>query len=382
MEAMVGVPGCRRILIVVVAQLLLLTVAAVVSAVLITTLPPATFGMPAQVLTWIILPLSAFLGVFTVMSVLSEPIEQLWSINAKARLKRWVFPSLVGGGALALLAYGVKIVSGFGIFWPGLIEIAAFVVPIAGLSLVALNGLRRYMSVSRGASGITQSLISLAPDTDGLARVRSSFDTEMGRSTTNVRPNPQGFTLAGLTSRPFHDPRDFHWMRAFEEQADEIRTEAEGVLRLHQDKIDIYKYPGLDGEKWKAFSLVARRRPNAINLAACPVTADLLKTVPGYPVFRDAMFSILGPGGEITPHRDVANIYLTAHLGLRVPGNGFIEVAGDRREWCENKFVVFDSSYEHRAVNASSKPRVILLIDFLHPEVTPIESEWVNRVGI
>jgi len=171
-------------------------------------------------------------------------------------------------------------------------------------------------------------------------------------------------------------------MRAFEQNADAIRAEAEAVLKLHAGKISIYNYPGLEGDMWKAFKLVARHEPYEDNLAACPVTAKLLKSVPGYPVFRDAMFSILEPGGVITPHRDVGNIYLTAHLGLRVPPGGFIEVAGERRLWRENEFAVFDSSYEHRAVNDTDGLRVILLIDFLHPEVTGAEREWIRQVHL
>jgi beta-hydroxylase len=43
---------------------------------------------------------------------------------------------------------------------------------------------------------------------------------------------------------------------------------------------------------------------------------------------------------------------------------------------------VFDSSYEHRALNPSNAPRVVLLIDFLHPEITEAEREWIKEIGL
>ncbi|MDP1556298.1 MAG: aspartyl/asparaginyl beta-hydroxylase domain-containing protein [Hyphomonas sp.] len=380
MDAMVGLPGCQRILIVVAAQLLLLSAVAALSIFMMTSAVSA--GPLAEFLTYLVLPLAALLLIYASLKVLSEPVELLWSINAKLRLKRWVFPALAAGVVLCLIAFGAALMTGPAVRWPATVELLAYAVPMGALSLFALNGIKRYLAMRRGASDIARVLAAGSPDTDGLARVRVSFDNEMGRATTNVRPGPQGFNLAGVTSRPFHDPASFPWMRAFEENVGAIRAEAEAVLKLHAGKIDIYKYPGLEGEMWKAFKLVARHQPFEENMAACPITARLLKTVPGYPVFRDAMFSILEPGGVITPHRDVGNIYLTAHLGLRVPEGGYIEVAGERRHWRENAFTVFDSSYEHRAVNETGGLRVILLIDFLHPEITASERDWINRVGL
>ena len=380
MDAMVGLPGCRRILAAIGAQILSLGAAAALSVYLMTSVDGVS--VLAQGLTLLALPLTLLLLVFASLVILAEPVELLWSINAKMRLKAWVFPALGVGAILFLAAYGADLAAGRGARWPVVVEVLAYAVPIGGLGLLALNGLKRYAAMRRGARDIEQVLLSDAPETDGLARVRVSFDNEMGKASTNVRPGPQGFNLAGLTSRPFHDPADFAWMRAFEENADAIRAEAEAVLKLHAGKISIYNYPGLEGDMWKAFKLVARHQPYEENMAACPVTARLLKTVPGYPVFRDAMFSILEPGGVITPHRDVGNIYLTAHLGLRVPAGGYIEVAGERRFWRENAFTVFDSSYEHRAVNETGGLRVILLIDFLHPEVTGPERGWIQQIGL
>lgn len=395
MEALVGLKGCRRTLFVLASQLTLLIVAMAASLFLIFTYAEvnADGSRSAAVLAALVLPLAVIATVYATLTALLEPIELLFSINAKRRLKTWVLPALVVGGAVAAAGivaaffyYGVGSAASLPptAFWSlGVMEALAYAVPLAALGLFGAASVKRYLGMRESAASMTRSLEPVGSEkSDSLARVRLSVATEIGTATTSVRPNPQGFTLAGLTSRPFHDPASFSWMRAFDEKFDEIRAEAEAVLNIHRDHLDKYKYPGLDGDQWQTFNFIARHKPNEANLKLCPVTAALLKTVPGYPVFRDAMFSILGPGGEISPHRDQANIFLTAHLGLLTPAGGFVEVAGRARPWRKGEFLVFDSSYEHRAVNPSDSPRVVLLIDFVHPEITARELAWIQEIGL
>jgi aspartyl/asparaginyl beta-hydroxylase (cupin superfamily) len=88
------------------------------------------------------------------------------------------------------------------------------------------------------------------------------------------------------------------------------------------------------------------------------------------------MFSLLGPGGLISPHSDPENIFLTCHLGLIVPEDCGIEVGGELRRWEEGRCVIFDAAFEHHAFNRSPSPRVLLLIDFLHPHFTEVERRF------
>lgn len=394
MDGMVGLAGCRRIVFILGSQLALLLVAmAFVLTLLSTSIGSADVSAQSfAIFTGSVLPLAIFASLYVTLNALSEPIELVLSINAKHRLNTWVLPALIIGSILAVAAFILavffrdgRVVSGLptALWSAGAIEALAFAIPILALSIFAAGSVKRYLTIRKGTTAMKQSLRPLGLDKDAdLSRLQSSIETEFGTAVTSVRPNPQGFTLAGLTSRPWHDPVSFSWMRAFEETFDEIRAEAEAVLSLHDERVDIYKYPGLDGDQWKAFKFATRHKPIEENLKLCPVTASLLKTVPGYPVFRDAMFSILAPGGEIAPHRDVANIYLTAHLGLHTPPGGFMEVAGSVRPWRRGEFLVFDSSYEHRAVNRGASPRVVLLIDFLHPEVSDLERTWIQNMGI
>ncbi|WP_455219120.1 aspartyl/asparaginyl beta-hydroxylase domain-containing protein, partial [Kaarinaea lacus] len=97
---------------------------------------------------------------------------------------------------------------------------------------------------------------------------------------------------------------------------------------------------------------------------------------------RDAMFSLLEPHADIDRHQDYHNVYLTCHLGLIIPENAYIQVAGIEKRWEEGKCLVFDSSYTHSAHNHDDNPRLILLVDFLHPDINEAEFDWLEQVGL
>jgi beta-hydroxylase len=382
---MSGLPGCRRILGALVAQSSLLAFGLVVSFFFLLQWPAKATGSGFAITEFLfLLPVALFGALYFILRSLSEPIELVWSINASHRLKSWIYPALLAGAGAAIagavltaLASPKSMATLAPMALPDLLA-AAYAIPLVALALYSAGAMKRYLVMRRGVVAMrAMTGPSSAANDDGLDRVRASIATEAGGGSTNVRPNPQGFTLAGLTSRPWHHSDELPWMQAFIDATDDIRREALQALDAHSDSIITYKYPGLEGDQWKAFKLAARYREAPENLARVPITARLLKTIPGYPSFRDAMFSILAPGGEIKAHRDVSNVFLTMHLGLVTPEGGYLEVAGERRSWRVGEALVFDSSYEHRAINPSSEPRIVLLVDFLHPEITERERAWV-----
>jgi aspartate beta-hydroxylase len=92
------------------------------------------------------------------------------------------------------------------------------------------------------------------------------------------------------------------------------------------------------------------------------------------------MFSVLEPGARIPPHRDSGNQLLTCHLGLIIPPHCGLRVGGETRLWAEGKCLIFDTSYEHEAWNSSDETRIVLLIDFWHPELSEVERQFLDQV--
>lgn len=210
---------------------------------------------------------------------------------------------------------------------------------------------------------------------ESVARLELSHALELGIAAGNPLPGPHGYVIAGLTSKPWHDTSAFPWVRRLEQSYEDIRKELEEIL-TDDTPLSSYVYLGQQ-KKWKSFRFVEGFRANEDNCRRLPKTAELLKSIPHFPYFRDAMFSILKPGTILPPHRDGSNIFLTCHLGLMIPRGCGIRVGGETRGWDEGKCIIFDSSYEHDVWNTSDALRIVLLIDSLHPELTDVEVEWV-----
>ena len=381
-----GYKGFRHILWFLMGQGLMLGVMFVLGAGLVGLLLSASaVPMPWTAVGYMVGASAVLLMLNLVWPILLEPVELLWGTSAKVRAKRWLQPALLISAALSAVAvpltaaHALSPILTYLAFASVLLSIGVCGA-LTGLLLV--SALRRFRAYTGGLTLMTEALGDIANDDQSRERIAASIATERGTFTTTVRANPQGFTFAGLSSKPWHDPEDFAWVADFEENVDAITEEAKAVLNLHTDKVEMYPYVGLEGNFWKSFSFASRHRENADNTGVCPVTDRLLRTVPGYPSFRDAMFSILEPGAIISPHRDVSNIFLTMHLPLIVPEGGFMEVGGLRRPWRRGEAMIFDSSYNHQAVNSTEGVRVVLLVDFLHPELTLVEREFVARVGL
>lgn len=210
---------------------------------------------------------------------------------------------------------------------------------------------------------------------EAVARIELSHALEFGNAAGNPLPGPRGYVIAGLTSKPWHDPSAFEWVRHLEQSYEDIRNELEVILS-DKSPLSSYAYLG-QAKNWKAFRFVEGFAANEENCRRLPKTAAILRSIPHFPYFRDAMFSVLKPGTILPPHRDSSNIYLTCHFGLRIPRDCGIRVGGETRGWEEGKCIVFDSSYEHDAWNTSDEMRVVLLIDSIHPELTDVEVDWV-----
>ena len=84
----------------------------------------------------------------------------------------------------------------------------------------------------------------------------------------------------------------------------------------------------------------------------------------------EIIFSVLAPQTHIAPHCASTNLRLTAHLGLQVPENCFIQVAEEKLHWQEGQILVFDDSYQHEVHNQCNEIRAVLLMRFWHPNLS------------
>ena len=80
-------------------------------------------------------------------------------------------------------------------------------------------------------------------------------------------------------------------------------------------------------------------------------------------------------GTHVLPHTGPTNTRLRAHLGLVVPETGLVEmrVGPQTLRWSEGKVFVIDDSFEHEVWQAGEGLRLVLLVDFWHPDLSTFQ---------
>jgi aspartate beta-hydroxylase len=129
-------------------------------------------------------------------------------------------------------------------------------------------------------------------------------------------------------------------------------------------------------KRWNVYMLEILGHRLEGNRSLCPQTCQLLDRVPN---LIQAFFSILEPGKSIPEHEGPYRGYLRYHLGLRVPTDNppKLIVNGQTYVWKTGEAVMFDDSWPHSVVNASSETRAVLIVDIRRP--LPFAPDLFNR---
>lgn len=215
-----------------------------------------------------------------------------------------------------------------------------------------------------------------------LARVENGIQTAGGLDLTlPVDPlqRPVYFYLPGLTARPFWDSQQFEWVPRLEAQFETIRSE---LLRL-RDTHTFGPHPQADliGEGvWAEYHFFDAEKKFEQNCVQCPQTTEIIESIVDAESCGLKYFSALAPDTVVKPHCGPYNLRLRCHLGLVIPDDCGIRVGGETRSWDEGKCVIFDDSFFHESWNKSNRTRIVLLIDFIHPDLSSLEVAFLRKL--
>lgn len=112
------------------------------------------------------------------------------------------------------------------------------------------------------------------------------------------------------------------------------------------------------------------------NVAACPTTVAAFAALPVPNIAHrspNLMFSILKPQTHIPRHVGVTNARVVVHVPLIIPESCSLTVGEQTKGWVPGEALVFDDTTEHEADNASMQPRVVLIGDAWHPDLTMVD---------
>lgn len=214
---------------------------------------------------------------------------------------------------------------------------------------------------------------------DALTRVEAM----VSGSTPPRHPLQAGarWVLPGLSTTPWLDPYGFApvapLVRRLEALSPQIREEIHAGIAHRSDALTPYEHYLMVKPDWRALYLHRDGRYQDQNQAMCPTAWAFMKDDLGdwlCPLL-EMHFSVLESGAEIAPHCDLWNFSINLHLAVDIPEGCGIQVAGETRQWQQDRCLMFDYSYLHSAWNRGARRRICLLIDVWHPGVTAVERQ-------
>ncbi|MDM8564469.1 aspartyl/asparaginyl beta-hydroxylase domain-containing protein [Candidatus Halobeggiatoa sp. HSG11] len=120
-------------------------------------------------------------------------------------------------------------------------------------------------------------------------------------------------------------------------------------------------------KNWHIFALYILGTKIEANCALCPKTTSVIEKIPQV---KTVAFSLLSAHTSIPPHIGDVDSFYRCTLGLIVPPDSGIKlVSGESRSWQPGKIIMFQDTVEHEAWNNSCSDKLILIADFVKPEL-------------
>eukprot|EP00903_Cladosiphon_okamuranus_P006964 g6778.t1 len=182
--------------------------------------------------------------------------------------------------------------------------------------------------------------------------------------------------VEGLRAKPWWEPEEFEWISEMEERSSIVIDEFKAfwndpMSEFAKDSVNM----NIMGKGWSGVRLQRLGEWIPENCEKFPKTVELLKELKIPLAVRGVMFARQVPGSGVSPHTDGRNFILTTHLGIDVPEDCWMRVGEEKRAWENGKALILDTSFEHETRNDSRRDRIVLIIDYWHPDLTKAEQE-------
>ena len=113
------------------------------------------------------------------------------------------------------------------------------------------------------------------------------------------------------------------------------------------------------------------------NCQRVPETVKIIqKVVPRQ--YYHAFFSALTPGAHILDHNGPTNRKLRLHLPLVGVEGSKMRVGDETRYPKQGECIIFDDSFNHEAWHEGEQTRIILILDFWHPDLSDDEVKFFS----
>ncbi|KQS62473.1 uncharacterized protein Dere_GG20567, isoform C [Drosophila erecta] len=189
-----------------------------------------------------------------------------------------------------------------------------------------------------------------------------------------------------LRAQPFWQPKETSYERQLERLTlnwRAIRDEGLALLGrsgFFEDEAELLRDKGV----WQQYELYAQGRRVKDNCRRAPITCSLMEEFPESAGCRrgQVKFSVMQAQTHVWPHCGPTNCRLRAHLTLVAPEpeRTSLRVAEQERTWREGELFIFDDSFEHEVWHNGSQPRLVLILDMWHPQLTTAQRRSLSPI--
>ncbi|XP_034652936.1 aspartyl/asparaginyl beta-hydroxylase isoform X5 [Drosophila subobscura] len=189
-----------------------------------------------------------------------------------------------------------------------------------------------------------------------------------------------------LRAQPFWQPSETGYasqLRKLQENWMSIRKEALALLNhrgYFADETENLRHKGI----WQQFELFAKGQLHGKNCQRAPITCGLMKAFPESSGCRrgQVKFSVMQAETHVWPHCGPTNCRLRAHLTLVAPEpeRTSLRVAEQEITWREGELIIFDDSFEHEVWHNGTRPRLVLIVDMWHPDLTATQRRTLTAI--
>ncbi|XP_032229282.1 aspartyl/asparaginyl beta-hydroxylase isoform X3 [Nematostella vectensis] len=188
-----------------------------------------------------------------------------------------------------------------------------------------------------------------------------------------------------LTAKPWWTPEETGYaeeLRKLEKNWHVIREEGLAIMDQKSGGFIPEEENLRDTGDWKQFTLYQQGRKQVANCRKTPRTCAIMDTIPDAIGCKrgQVKFSVMLPGTHVWPHTGPTNCRLRSHLGLVIPDNVFIRVGTATKTWQEGKVIIIDDSIDHEVWHNGTSFRLIFIVDFWHPELTPRQRATLTPI--
>ncbi|XP_037520324.1 aspartyl/asparaginyl beta-hydroxylase [Rhipicephalus sanguineus] len=191
------------------------------------------------------------------------------------------------------------------------------------------------------------------------------------------------YSVDGLKAQPWWDPNETPYasdLKELEKHWVDIKNEALSLMTDRGFKPEAENLK--DTGDWKQFEMFVRGQKIERNCRLAPKTCALIGRMREAAGCKrgQAKFSVMHPGTHVWAHVGPTNCRLRSHLGLVVPPKVRIRVANETREWKEGKVLMFDDSFEHEVWHEGDSLRLVLIVDFWHPDLSASQKASLSPI--